>query len=205
MKLLDKNTVGIYIADKFLVLSLDDMSIRQKLFFSKPPQRQGINHYGDTYFIRSYLKNESGVLQNTVVLGYQGVIAQVLELNYETNFYEKLEETFKPRGDYYLSDSNSGVSFWNENMVPSTLRKEYKILHREQEDRYPGYEVVVVSNSEKLVATLGGESWGRIKLHTINRTSFELKELWTIEPPNGFYSNSKLRFTEDDRFLFLNL
>lgn len=69
-------------------------------------------------------------MQNTLVLGYQGVIAQVLEFNYETNQYDKVDEVFKPSGDYYLSDSNEGISFWNYNKVPSTLRTKFKFLHK---------------------------------------------------------------------------
>lgn len=123
MKLLDSSSVAVYImSSKFFVVEIADLSIRQRIFFSEPPKKQNLKEYGDIYYIQNYVKNESGVVRNTIVLGYQGVIAQALEFNYKTNQYEKVNEAYKPWGDYYLTGLDEGISFWKYNKVPSTFK-----------------------------------------------------------------------------------
>lgn len=147
MKLLDSSSVAVYMSSKFFVVEIADLSIRQRIFFSEPPKEQNLKEYGDIYYIQNYVKNESGVVKNTMVLGYQGVVAQILEYNYKTNLYEKVNEVYKPWGDYYLTGSDGGISFWNYNKVPSTFKEGFKFFDKET-PLNPGYNYFQVSNSE---------------------------------------------------------
>lgn len=72
-----------------MIISIADLSIRQTIVLSEVAKEQNLKAYGDVYYIENYVKNESGVLRNTIVLGYQGVLAHVLEYNYKTNQYER--------------------------------------------------------------------------------------------------------------------
>ena len=142
-----------------------------------------------------------------MVLGYQGVIAQVLEFNYKTNLYEKVNEAYKPMGDYFLTGSNEGVSFWHYNRVPSTLRDNFKIYDKPQQSLNQRSNFVV-SNSEELVATTFEQPtyFHNIRINSLNKTNFEMKELYTVGLPVKLVADGdKIRFTNDNKYLFVNL
>lgn len=73
----------MYVDQKFLVINIADLSIRQMMSLPTPMWSRTTSYYIDTY-----LKNESGIVKNTLILGYLGGIT--LDFNSETNQYEKV-------------------------------------------------------------------------------------------------------------------